>query len=426
VALKSKATGTALATVKVVVDVVFPTVFVVGPKSDSLLVPGTEFAIALSARDSSVREYAVDAATLGMSFSSSNASVATVNAAGVITAVGNGTTTVSATREGATSTLPIEVLALYDLGALTQLYAPQLGDIVTLTPQFATRGHSLLVVLTTSHITLTGSKLRFFRDNGTLAVEVQAGYPQAAAPGPNGSWFTTGSLTRWDSTGTALWSKPFSSHYVFADSTLVVILDGMQLRAFTANGDSSWTNTLVSNAGVSGALSPARLFVRHLSSLSAVDRSGTTRWTIPFNGSGGVTDETSTYYSFADGKLFAIDSSGISKWSVDLTDDSEPPRRIHVGSNDRLYLADKRKLAALDRRSGQQLWNVAIPEGTGGLTEVGGKLFLSWSYVLVFDAATGAKIGRTAEKPGTVSGLKCTSQGLALAQPTARRFSRCQ
>jgi outer membrane protein assembly factor BamB len=113
-------------------------------------------------------------------------------------------------------------------------------------------------------------------------------------------------------------------------------------------------------------------------------RDGTQLWKTELAGNlayGVAVDGGLAYSADEQGYAYGIDiASGVVRWRVRVTEQSEGAYSRPVATAGRLYLADRDVLYALDGRTGQPVWNRAIDQGVGESTSplvVDDRIYLS-------------------------------------------------
>jgi eukaryotic-like serine/threonine-protein kinase len=101
-------------------------------------------------------------------------------------------------------------------------------------------------------------------------------------------------------------------------------------------------------------------------------RDGAQLWKTELAGNiayGAAVDGGFAYSADEQGYAYGIDTaSGVVRWRVRVTEQTEGAYSRPVATGGRLYLADRDILYALDGRTGQPVWNRAIDEGVGEST----------------------------------------------------------
>ena len=396
--------------------------------------------IDLDTRDSAGTPMAVDASDAGILFSTSDAAIASVDADGIVTGVSPGDARLSAWFGADTATLDVQVVAHYDLGAMTDKYPIPARQLYSWAddPIVHKSGASLMATYSLSRpASNLSSSVKLSASDGTTRWSRSAPGPMNAVFLPSGDVVvaedTTKSITAIDQAGQALWSRSIRGS-VIADSIGVFVMTrtstGSVLRALSPAGDSLWAYSSTDVIGVTPATS--LVYVRVGETLQGVDRTGAVLWTRPYPGEG-LTDETSTYlaassnYPDPTSTLQAIDPvSGATRWtrtlSTTLMRAGGPGNTFIVASLDSVRL--------LDGQNGATLWSVPLPSQNVAISasSVGDKVLIGAKYLHVYSAATGEALGRTITPLAYgVRLLGCTSAGLVfIAEGELRGYERCE
>lgn len=429
-------TGIELARLKVVVDLIIHSVQVTGVDSLGLTV-GESVPVSIVARDSSGAIISASAQKADVTLSSADPSIVSVNATGAITGVAAGTTIVTAERLGGLlNTDTIEVLAAYDYGALTKLYdIPVSVDFPLVSaPVFSDLGRSLHIYGGGGHGTPLTTIVSWYGAEGLRMTTRTYAAGAGVARGPDNGWFVSRPLTAYDALATQLWTRPIQGRGITADASLLVVgLDDGAVRGFSPSGDSLWTAQMPASVAASEVLlTTSRVFALGSGTLAAFDRGGNMVWNVSAPALT-LADDSSWTYSVTCYEASARDASGVIQWSKDY-----PPGTClgasSLGPNNSILLLRSRTLMSVDRATGSERWRVEIPVFGAGtnVAVIGGKLMVSNVYVWVYDAATGAPLGRsTARLAQSSLGFSaarptCTDLGLAVSTRSAYRWARCQ
>jgi hypothetical protein len=379
----------------------------------------------------------IDPVKLGVQFSSSDPSVATISAAGVITGVGAGAVTISARYADSSSALSFRVgeFPVYDFGAVHRLY----GRIVVqqyfmaMPSVIDVAGNSLFVINQYARPTGAGmtTQVNWFDLNGQLrlshdywaAETTELG--NAAFDEHDGVYLSYGARTvALDASGVERWSVPFGGTVLPVSSGLYTYR-GLTLHSVSSGGGQQWSHTF--DSAISDVIpAPAMVFVRTssptASALIGLSSTGDSLWARPADTRAGITDEASTYYSAAPGGgIQAIDKGGNTLW----TSAASTTNTVALGPQQSVIVAEPTRLTALSRATGAVLWSVSTPSGATKLEVIGNKVYQFANYLYVWDATTGAGLGRSAQRWPVESG-RCTSSGMEFVAGSAQyRYDHC-
>jgi hypothetical protein len=365
-----------------------------------------------------------DVASLGVTFSSSDPSVADVTAQGIVRGIRTGTAQITAQREGSRLSVRVPVIPAIDIGSLKQVvFAPYPDSHTSVGVELDSLGNSLLVVN---------------RGGGSQgAVVTEAVWYDAAGTRRWSRTFTSvgvrlgndGAIYVWgrdelisiDSSGRERWRQqvPMESTGLNAfapGSSGLYVAQTKSLRAFATDGSLLWTRSFDGLRAIVPA--PTRIFAWTVElngaspKLVALDLQGRDVGSLVDPGLGLViTDDASMLYGLVAGELWAIDASGAVRW-----------KRPGVGYGTyapgpygTVIFTSPNRVEAVDRESGRTLWAAQTPLQFARPHRVNDNVYLSGTFIFGYDGATGRLLGKTTAPLTTYPDeMRCTPAGLMI------------